>query len=149
MCAWRYQSSQEHKFPKTNRELWQTLERSLSSINDQRLVCRDKLCYFLSWRVPRVTSIASNTDHSCRADNIKSNLSLYSLYYVKACNEFTGPIFASLCLQATQLLLKKCRSGGEPLATLCSSCRADNRHFTLPPPWQTFLHNLHIFRRNR
>ena len=25
------------------------------------------------------------------------NLSLYQLYYVKACNKFTGPISASLC----------------------------------------------------
>ena len=27
---------------------------------------------------------------------VKSNLSLYSLYFTKACNEFAGPIFASL-----------------------------------------------------
>ena len=48
------------------------------------------------------------------------NLSLYSLYHTDACNEFAGPISASLRLRATQLLLKKCRNGGEPLASLCS-----------------------------
>ena len=48
----------------------------------------------------------------------KSNLSLYSLYYAKACNEFVGPISASLRL-ATQLLSKKCCSGSKPLTTLC------------------------------
>ena len=33
-------------------------------------------------------------------------------------NKFAGPIFASLRLRETQLLSKKCRSGGELLATL-------------------------------
>ena len=46
------------------------------------------------------------------------NLSLYLLCYAEACNELVGPNFASLHLQATQLLLKKCHSSGEPLATL-------------------------------
>ena len=32
---------------------------------------------------------------------IKSNLSLYSLYYAEACNEFAGPISASLRLSNT------------------------------------------------
>ena len=50
----------------------------------------------------------------------KSNLSLYSLHYSEACYEFSRPISASLRLQATQLLLKKCSIGGQPLATLCS-----------------------------
>ena len=44
---------------------------------------------------------------------------VYSLYYAEACNEFAGPISASLRLRATQILSKKYRSGGEPLATLC------------------------------
>ena len=48
---------------------------------------------------------------------IQSNLTLYSQYYAEACNEFAGPISAPLRLWATQLLSKKCRSGGEPLAT--------------------------------
>ena len=42
----------------------------------------------------------------------------YSLYYAEACNDFAGPFSASLHLRATQLLSKKCRKGGEPLATL-------------------------------
>ena len=50
---------------------------------------------------------------------IKSNLSLYLLYYAGACNELAGPISASLRLWTKQLFSKKCRSGGEPLATLC------------------------------
>ena len=38
---------------------------------------------------------------------------------LKACNEFVGlePISASLRVRETQLLSKKCRSGGETLAT--------------------------------
>ena len=38
----------------------------------------------------------------------------------QACKEFAGPISASLCPgnTPTQLFWKKCRSGGEPLATL-------------------------------
>ena len=41
------------------------------------------------------------------------------LHYAEACNEFAGPILASL-RPGTQLLSKKCRRGGEPLATLVS-----------------------------
>ena len=37
----------------------------------------------------------------------------------KACSVFAGPICASLLLWATQLLTKKCRSGGESLAKQC------------------------------
>ena len=45
---------------------------------------------------------------------IKFNLSLYSLYYAERCNEFAGPVSASLRLRATaQLFLKKCRCGDE------------------------------------
>ena len=47
-----------------------------------------------------------------------TNLLLYWLYYADACNEFAGPIFASLRLQATQLNSKKCRSGGGPARDL-------------------------------
>ena len=43
---------------------------------------------------------------------VKSNLSLYLLYYAEACNKFTGSFSASLHLRATQLLLKNCRSQG-------------------------------------
>ena len=32
----------------------------------------------------------------CKSNQIKSNLSLYSLYYAEACNELAGPISASL-----------------------------------------------------
>ena len=42
----------------------------------------------------RLSSIHSIT--VCLRDQIKSNLSLYSLYYVEACNELAGPISASL-----------------------------------------------------
>ena len=47
-----------------------------------------------------------------------SNLSLYLLYYAKACKQLTEPISASLP-RATQFLSKKCRNGGESLAALC------------------------------
>ena len=49
---------------------------------------------------------------------IKSFIIRYSLDYAKACNEFMGPISASLRMRATQLHSKKYCSGGEPLATL-------------------------------
>ena len=71
-------------------------------------------CFFIC-----LLSSANRTYH-CYALNFKSNFSLYSLYYCEVCNEFAGPISVSLCLQATQLLSNNCRSGGEPLATLCS-----------------------------
>ena len=48
----------------------------------------------------------------------KSIPSSHLLYYAEACNEFAGPISASLRLLATQLFSKKYRSGGEPLTTL-------------------------------
>ena len=45
---------------------------------------------------------------------------VYSLYYAEVCYEFAGPISTVChCARAKQLLLKKFRSGGEPLATLC------------------------------
>ena len=49
---------------------------------------------------------------------IKSNLALYSRYYAEACKEFAGRLSTSLRQRATQILLEKCRSGGEPLVTL-------------------------------
>ena len=64
----------------------------------------------------------------------KSNLSLYSLNYFEACNEFAVPIFASLRLQATQFFSKKYRSGGELLATLCPIFPAHNLNLRLPAP---------------
>ena len=39
--------------------------------------------------------------HSVSPNQFKSNLLLYTLYYAEACNEFAGPIFASLRPQAT------------------------------------------------
>ena len=59
-----------------------------------------------------------------------SNLLLYSLYYAETCNEFVRPI----CSRTTQLLLKKCRSGGEPLATQCSIWPARDLNLRLPAP---------------
>ena len=51
-----------------------------------------------------------------KINQIKSNLSLYSLYYGEACNELAVSI--SLSALATHLLSKKSCSGGEPLAKL-------------------------------
>ena len=66
------------------------------------------------------------------AQNLKSNHLLYSLYYVEACNALKGPNSAPLLLQATQLLLKKCRCGGEPLSTLCLIFPARDSNLRLP-----------------
>ena len=65
-----------------------------------------------------------------------SNLSLYSLYYAEACYELAEPIFLSLHLWATQLLSKKCRSGGEPLTAVCSIWPAKNVNLR-PPATET------------
>ena len=62
---------------------------------------------------------------------MESNLSLLSLYYVEACNELAVPISTSLLLQAKQLLLKECLSGGELSATLYSIWPAP--HWNLGP----------------
>ena len=64
----------------------------------------------------------------------KSKLSFYSLYYAEAYNKFAGPISASLRLQATQLLPKKCRSGGEPLATVCPIWPIQDLNIRPPAP---------------
>ena len=48
----------------------------------------------------------------------KSNVFVILAVLVEEWNEYSGLISASLHLQATQLLLRKSRSGGEPLAIL-------------------------------
>ena len=48
---------------------------------------------------------------------IKSNLSLYSLYYDEACDEFAGPS-PRHCAGAPLLHSKKCRSGGNTVSNL-------------------------------
>ena len=65
-----------------------------------------------------ITNITTLFDRKQIIKSIKTNLLLYSLPHAEACNELTGP-FPRHFARATQLLLKKCRSGGEPLATLC------------------------------
>ena len=64
--------------------------------------------------------------------SIKSSLLLYSLYYAETCDEWAGPISALLRLRATQLFLKICRSGGEPLVILCPIW--PTHHLNLGPP---------------
>ena len=49
---------------------------------------------------------------------VKSNPSLYSLFYAQTCNELPGPHSVSWCLQATQLLSKKIQQRWRALATL-------------------------------
>ena len=51
--------------------------------------------------------------------DIDSDLLLYSRYYAEACKAFLGHISASSPQRALPLLLRKCRIGSEPLATLC------------------------------
>ena len=53
---------------------------------------------------------------SSKSNQYKSNILLCSLCYTEACNQLAGPIFESL---RPKLLLKKCRSSGERLATFC------------------------------
>ena len=54
-------------------------------------------------------------------------------------NEFAEPIFASLRTQTTQFLLKKCHSGGEPLATLCPTLPAQDLNLGPPAPQTNVL----------
>ena len=54
------------------------------------------------------------------------------MYYTKVYNEFVGAISALFRQQARQLLSKKCRNGGETLATLCPIWLA--RGFNRSPP---------------
>ena len=63
---------------------------------------------------------------------IKSNLSLYSLCYTEAWNEFAKPTSASVRLLATQLISKKCCSSDEPLEILCPNW--PTRDLNLWPP---------------
>ena len=75
---------------------------------------------------------------------IKSNLSLYSLYYAEKCNKFCWAPSPHHCARATQLLSKKCRSGGEPSVTLCPIWSARDLNLrpsapemnALPPTYQ-------------
>ena len=66
--------------------------------------------------------------------NAKSNLLLYPLYFAEACNKLAGPKSVSLRMRTTQLLLKKCRIGGEPLSTLCLISPDRNLKLRLPAP---------------
>ena len=53
----------------------------------------------------------------------KSNLLFYSLYYAEACNEFAGPIFASLRLGNTapfEEMLQRWRAVGNTVSDLTS-----------------------------
>ena len=55
---------------------------------------------------------------------IKSNFSLYSLYYAKACNKFLGPISASLRLgneAPFEELLQRWRGVGNTVSDLTSA----------------------------
>ena len=79
---------------------------------------------------------------------VKSNLSLYSLHDAEACYEFPGPISASLRLQATKLLSKKCRSDSEQLATLCSILPAWGLYFK-PSGSETSALPLDAFRKSK
>ena len=62
-----------------------------------------------------------------------SNLSIYSLCYAEACNEFAGPVSTVRApWQQSLSFLKKYQSGGEPLAMLCPIWMA--RDLNLKPP---------------
>ena len=52
------------------------------------------------------------------------------LYFAEACSELAGPSMGH-CARALQLLSKKCRSGGESLATLCQFDRAGDLNLRL------------------
>ena len=64
---------------------------------------------------------------------IKSNLSLYSLFYAEACNEFAEPFSASM-RPGNTAPSKECRSGGEPLATQCPTGPAQDLNLKPPAP---------------
>ena len=63
-------------------------------------------------------SVNESTGIITTKKNNKKDKSLYSLHYAQTCNKFAGPS-PQQCAWATQLLSKKSRNGGEPLATLC------------------------------
>ena len=54
-----------------------------------------------------------------------------SMYYIKACNKLVWLFSALFRLWATQLFVKKCRSSGELLATLCLIWLALNLNLAL------------------
>ena len=78
--------------------------------------------------VDSFVAIAEALKHSL-TNKIKSFIIL--AYYAKACNELAGPTPRHFS-RATQLLSKKYRSPGEPLATLCLVWPA--RDLNLRPP---------------
>ena len=84
---------------------------------------------------------------------ITSNHSIYSLYYVEACYEFFRPISASLRPGNTTSLSKKCRSGGEPLVTLCSILLARELNLRLlalePNAIASFSIQLYLYRQKK
>ena len=56
--------------------------------------------------------------------NVKSNLSVYSLYYAEACNEFAGPISASWRRNNTapfEEMLQQWRAVGNTVSDLTGS----------------------------
>ena len=57
----------------------------------------------------------------------------------KRVTSFSGPIYASLRLRATQIFSKKCRSGGEPLTTLCLIIPVRDLNLRPPAPETTAL----------
>ena len=75
-------------------------------------------CYFAIWR---------------------QNSQINQIFHYTRCNtlrrvtSWRGP-FPRHCTRATQLLSKKCRSGGEPLATLCPIWPARDLNFRPPAP---------------
>ena len=67
------------------------------------------------------------------------NLSLYSLYHAEACiTSWRGPSTRH-CAYATQFLSKKCRSGGESLATVCPIWPAEDLNRRPPAPERNAL----------
>ena len=58
---------------------------------------------------------------------------LYLLYYAEMCIELALPISTSL-RPGQHILSKKCRNGGEPLATVCPISLAQDLNLEPPAP---------------
>ena len=68
----------------------------MKKIDEKRGVATDYKICTQAHLLQRKIKIVVFSDILFRFTLIKSNLSLYSLYYAESCNEFAGPISASL-----------------------------------------------------
>ena len=83
----------------------------------------------------RLTKLRLSSDLRLVLDALKSNQIFHYTRCIapKRVTSWRGP-FPSQCAQATQLLVKKCCSGGRLLTTLCSICPVQYLNLRSPAP---------------